>query len=241
MVVAFSVSLSAFGQGAKIVEPPKPDYVAGEKLRAQLLAQQPAESSLNGLLKLRDADGNRREIRVHLTTRVLTNGAWEAAYDAGGERPEKLTVRHSPSCPNVYSVEVGSGSPVELGGAKIFGSFAGSDFSPADLGLDFLHWPKQAIVGTGLQQGRPYKVLESTTTNASPNGYTRVRSRVDNETGGITQADAFDAKGKIKDFSLIGWRKVEGVWQLRGITIVDERKDSVTRLEFELTVKDAER
>jgi hypothetical protein len=80
--------------------------------------------------------------------------------------------------------------------------------------------------------------LESTATNAPPGGYARVRSRVDNETGGITHAEAFDAKGRVvKEFDVTSFKKVNGVWQLREMKMQSEPRDSVSRLEFELDVK----
>ena len=79
--------------------------------------------------------------------------------------------------------------------------FAGSDFWIADLGLEFFHWPEQKILKKEFRRGRGCMVLESTNPNPSTNGYSRVDSWIDKESGGIVQAKAYDAKGKLlKEF-----------------------------------------
>ena len=68
--------------------------------------------------------------------------------------------------------------------------FAGSDFLECDLGLEFFHWPAQKVLPktTSLKRGREYTLLESTNPNPTPNGYSRVLSWIDKESGGILAA-----------------------------------------------------
>ena len=114
-------------------------------------------------------------------------------------------------------------------------SFAGSDFWICDLGLEFFHWPQQKILPktTPLKRGRDYTLLEST--NPSTNGYSRVLSWIDKETGGILQAEAYDATGKLlKEFEPKSFKKVNGQWELQEMEIRNVQTGSRTRLEFDL-------
>ena len=115
--------------------------------------------------------------------------------------------------------------------------FAGSDFWLCDLGLEFFHWPDQKILPnpTSLTRGRSYSLLESTNPDPGTNGYSRVRSWIDKETGGILKAEAYDARGKLlKEFSPKSFKKVNGQWQLQEMEIDNVQTGSRTRLEFDL-------
>ena len=118
--------------------------------------------------------------------------------------------------------------------------FAGSDFRVADLGLEFFHWPEQKVLPntTNLKRGRAYTLLESTNPNSSTNGYSRVLSWIDKETGGILEAEAYDAKGKLlKEFAPKSFKKVNGQWELQEMEIRNVQTGSRTRLEFDLKKK----
>ena len=115
--------------------------------------------------------------------------------------------------------------------------FAGSDFWQCDLGLEFLHWPTQKILPktTNLKRGREYALLESTNPNPPTNGYARVLSWIDKESGGILAAEAYDANGKLlKEFEPKSFKKVNGQWELSEMEIRNVQTGSRTRLEFDL-------
>jgi len=115
--------------------------------------------------------------------------------------------------------------------------FAGSDFWQCDLGLEFFHWPAQKILPktTNLKRGREYTLLESTNPNPSTNGYSRVLSWIDKESGGILEAEAYDLNGKLlKDFAPKSFKKVNGQWELQEMEIRNVQTGSRTRLEFNL-------
>ncbi|HEX5398095.1 MAG TPA: outer membrane lipoprotein-sorting protein [Verrucomicrobiae bacterium] len=114
-------------------------------------------------------------------------------------------------------------------------AFAGSDFWICDLGLEFFHWPDQKILRGETMRTRFCKVLESTNPNPSTNGYSRVVSWIDNESLGIVQAKAYDAKGELlKDFYPKDVKKVDGQWQVGRLDIYNIQTGSHTRLEFDL-------
>lgn len=115
--------------------------------------------------------------------------------------------------------------------------FARSDFWQCDLGLEFFHWPAQKILpkSTNLKRGREYTLLESTNPNPTTNGYSRVLSWIDKESGGILEAEAYDFNGKLlKDFAPKSFKKVNGQWELQEMEIRNVQTGSRTRLEFDL-------
>ena len=115
--------------------------------------------------------------------------------------------------------------------------FANSDFWLCDLGLEFFHWPAQKVLpkSTNLKRGRAYTLLESTNPNPATNGYSRVLTWIDQESGGILEAEAYDYHGKLlKDFAPKSFKKVNGQWELSEMEIRNVQTGSRTRLEFDL-------
>ena len=115
-------------------------------------------------------------------------------------------------------------------------SFAGSDFSTGDLCLQFLNWPRQRILKPyEMRRGRSCKVLESVNPHPSPNGYSRVVSWIDNETLGIVQAKAYDAKGKLlKEFYPKDFKKVNGQWEVGEMEMINDQTGSRSWIKFDL-------
>ena len=67
--------------------------------------------------------------------------------------------------------------------------------------------------------------------------YARVVSWVDNESDGIVMAQSYNEFNKrLKEFEVQSFKKVEGVWQLKKMTIYDNLSDSRTTLEIDLEV-----
>ena len=217
--------------------------IQGRQLAQQLCDARPAENFTNtGILKIRDGSGKRFEPSVMVETTAETNG-WRTLYsavlDLGKDRFEqKLFVTHSAGRPNRYhSAEQNLAGHFEkdLSGSEAVIPFANSDFWLCDLGLEFFHWPAQKVLPktTTLRRGREYTLLEST--NPSTNGYSRVRSWIDKETGGILEAEAYDAQGRLlKDFAPKSFKKVNGQWELLEMEIRNVQTGSRTRLEFDL-------
>ena len=114
--------------------------------------------------------------------------------------------------------------------------FAGTDFWLTDLGLEFLHWPQQRLVKDAkitMRLGRPCKVLESTNPRPVEGVYGRVISWIDSELGNLIYAEAYDVQNKrYKVFSLNGFKKVNGRWQVKDMVLRDDKADSRTHLEF---------
>ena len=112
---------------------------------------------------------------------------------------------------------------------------AGSDFSLADLGLEFLHWPQQQRLPDETRLGQACYVLESC--NPAGRQIVRVKSDIDQETGGLLIATAYDANGRVvKEFSLHGssFKKVNGHWRLEKMEIRNHKLHSQTELKFDI-------
>jgi hypothetical protein len=234
----------------------------GRRLAQQLLEQLPAENMTNtGVLKVRDQNGIKTNLPVRFETFTgLTN--WQAIYTVSfvhydnsnnfGWKGEILTVAHASNQLNRYEEsfaftygdkimgQVASVGPNGKHTRILFGEetmtpFARSDFWIADLGLEFFHWPDQKILKHEMRRGRACKVLESTNPDPATNGYSRVVSWIDNESGGIVQAEAYDVNNKLlKEFAPKSFKKVNGQWELQEMEIRNVQTGSRTRLEFDL-------
>jgi hypothetical protein len=122
-----------------------------------------------------------------------------------------------------------------LSGNDLLHPFAHSDFWIADLGLEFFHWPEQKTLKKETRKTRSCNVLESTNPNPSTNNYSRVVSWIDEESGGIVHAEAFDAQNKLlKEFDPKSFKKVNGQWELQEMQIRNVQTASRSRIEFDL-------
>jgi hypothetical protein len=224
--------------------------IQGRQLAQQLLEQRPATNlNQNGILKIRDKQGTATSIFASFET-IVTADDWQTIYEAkptiNGVPHTRLKIIHKNGKSNRYSlmeddehglVNIRPLFSINLDGNQTMIPFAKSDFWIADLGLEFFHWPAQKVLPkpTNLVRGREYTLLESTNPNPSTNGYSRVLSWIDKETGGPLQAEAYDANGRLlKEFAPKSFKKVNGQWELQEMEIRNVQTGSRTRLEFDL-------
>ena len=212
----------------------------GRNLAQQLLEQIPATNFVqNGIFAIRDGKGNRSEIPFRFQTSV-TSTIWSTTYETISESNHvSLVVIHETGKANRY--ELYNGAPLALALPKFLAGnetmipFANSDFWIADLGLEFFHWPEQKILKKENRRSRACEVLESTNPEPSTNGYSRVVSWIDEESGGIVHAEAFDAHNKLlKEFDPKSFKKVNGQWELQEMEIRNVQTGSRSRIEFDL-------
>jgi hypothetical protein len=224
--------------------------IQGRKLARQLCDARPAENFTNiGILKIRDGKGETSEIPIKFEA-IVTETNWTSIYEKMLPTNEtgfsKLIVMHDGSNSNEYRMTMSFAGKPELHYTKDRSdfvatlSFAG-DFSVADLGLGFFHWPEQKILKREFRRNCGCAVLESTNPNLSSNNafppipYSRVVSWIDEESGGIVHAEAFDAQNKLlKEFDPKSFKKVNGQWELQEMEIRNVQTGSRTRLEFDL-------
>jgi hypothetical protein len=225
--------------------------IQGRQLAQQLSDSPPAENSTNtGFLKIRDARGKHIEIPVMFAV-IITETNWASVFegiDTNLASGEKLRIIHQKSQPSQYAVAHVCQAGETFFSLDIWGvgalsekettmPFSQSDFWLCDLGLEFFHWPAQKVLPkpTNLVRGREYTLLESTNPNPSTNGYSRVLSWIDKETGGPLQAEAYDANGRLlKEFAPKSFKKANGQWELQEMEIRNVQTGSRTRLEFDL-------
>jgi hypothetical protein len=223
----------------------------GQLLVQKILAQWPITNTTNtGRLKIRDGQDNHFEYSLVCQT-LVTAADWRTFYEARGTNGTfQLLVIHSLDRPNAYfyrtnvtdSVPVLGDLPVlghlfrdqSVSGPALVAGFAGSDFSPDDLGLEFLHWPQQKALKNVTHRSRGCTILESTNPNPIPGGYSRVTSWIDDETLGIVEACAYDANGKLlKDFYPKKFRKVNGQYQVETLIMENSQADSRSEIDFD--------
>ena len=219
-------------------------------LVSEMLAQQPDQNTTNtGRVTIRDATGRERNIPVRFEITSTPTG-WESAYEtlpsASAPGGTRLRVIHSGEQPNRYELVNPEGNGAtnavarQLGQDQIMVPFAGSDFWIADLGLEFLHWPKQRLLQKNtIRHHKACHILESLNPAPVPGGYTKVVSWIMIERPhGILHADAYDARGeRIKQFDPKNIEKVQGEYQLEAMEMSGGKADTRTVIEFDLPRK----
>jgi len=215
----------------------------GEELAKQLRSTPPWENSeVHGTNII---SRNKTTIQVPIVCKVeLKDQTWITEYKTSATTnlgAQLLSIIHSSNAPNEYlfarapSPTAALPEPSRIPPADADIPFAGSDFSLSDLGLEFLHWPQQRRLRDQTRLGRACYVLESR--NSAQHGIVRVLSYIDQETGGLLIATAYDAGSNVvKEFSLHGssFIKVHGHWRLEKMQIHDYKAHSQTELKFDV-------
>ena len=206
---------------------------AGRALAQQLLSLKPEASFTNiGKLVIRGPKKQRREVNYQCLV-VVTETNWTSFYSAshGTNVLPGFSVEHRDGTANSYFDDRTN----LLNATQIAESFAGSDFSFADLGLEFFHWPNQRVVKWEMKRSFGCKVLESKNSELPARMYSRVVSWIHTETGGLIQAEAYDARGKLlKEFRPTETEKVNGRHELKEMEIENVQAGTRTTLVFEL-------
>ena len=219
---------------------------AGRELAAQLRSMRPPEDAKwRGTLKIRHHGQATFSVPIMCeTTAPPGQSDWSVMYlasstAAGGAR--KLTVIHSVSGPNQYILATAPvpdaplDPPKTLAAAQADIPLAGSDFWLSDLGFEFYHWPEQRRLKGEMRRGKPCYVLESVNPHPLPEGYSRVVSWVERESGAPIQAEAYGADGKLlKEFALGSVKKVNDRWELKDLEISNRKTGSRTHLVCDL-------
>lgn len=221
-----------------------PDAAAGQALAADLCALTPEEPvEMTGKISLRQRGQPPREIPF-LFRVIPGQPQWTSLYQtlAGDANapPRQWLIQRTSGGTNTYLLlnpQPGvSNSPPPHAPIAPTESFAGSDFLLGDLGLEFLHWRDQKLLRKEMTMSRPCRVLESRPGPGDASlGYSRVVAWIDNETGGILRAQAYDAAGKLlKEFELNSFKKVAGQYRLEEMEMRNVQTRSRTRLIFDV-------
>jgi YD repeat-containing protein len=230
--------------------------IKGQELARQLRESKPTENLTNsGVLQIRNSKGETTKVPMDCFV-FVTQTNWVNFYKAsrfeGSVHSEStgytdsftrefpIEITHFQDRLSIYKFKFPS--PEQSGLlTNLYAPFADSDFWLCDLGLEFFHWPEQKILKKEVKRSRGCSVLESTNPNlASTNTvlpilYSRVVSWIDNDGGGIVQAFAYDAQGKLlKEFYPNSVKKVNGQYQVSEMEMDNVQTGSRTRLEFDL-------
>jgi hypothetical protein len=242
LLLAVLILFFAVGATAETTNALSKAEIEGRELAQQLCDARPAESFTNtGVFEIRDGKGNRTNYPVKFAVIVEATN-WSCIYDAT-QKPKSdqpifvyiLSITHSEREPNDYITFADHGLGASISNTETMFPFRHSDFWLADLGLEFFHWPQQKILKREVRRSRGCAVLESTNPNPSTNGYSRVVSWIDSESGGIVHAETYDFKNKLlKEFDPKSFKKVNGQWELQEMEIRNVQTGSRTRLEFDL-------
>lgn len=233
LLLSFIFTLTVCAQ--KQIQPPPgylpPEQAAkeGRQLVTRILAEKPPENATNtGMMTIRGSKNRRTRIPIKFEV-IVAQANWLSRYQAG---TVDATVVHDDSQPNEYRLRAPDSSESTLTGDQAWMPFAGSDFSIADLGLEFLHWPDQYLVKKEMRRSRSCNVLESVNPRPVPGAYSRVVSWLDIEsTNGIIFAEAYDLQGKkLKQF--IPKKVIHG--QLAEMEIDNVQSDSRTTVDFDV-------
>lgn len=240
--IALVLLATATRLAAGATNDPATALAEGHELARQLCELRPAENFTNAsTLIVRPGKGRKWEIPLRTVT-TLTDTNWTAVYETlpgtNGGIVQRLAVTHHGFAPNGYDFggaqtnSVSDGREAAERGLSWI-PFANSDFWVVDLGLEFLHWPGQKLLKKELKKGQSCAVLESRIAEPAANGYSRVVSWVDIDTGGIVLAQAYDAKGKLlKEFELKEAEKVNGQWKISEFQMRNVQTGSRTTLKF---------
>ncbi|HEX4349112.1 MAG TPA: outer membrane lipoprotein-sorting protein [Verrucomicrobiae bacterium] len=206
----------------------------------KILAQRPSNNFTNtGTLYIQGGDGPRKKLPVTCET-IAGETHWQSRYEArlstNSTDVTTLLVTHEGTDTNHYeSDENGGKASAEIGSTQIAVPFAGSDFWLCDLGLEFFHWPQQKVLKKEFHRQCACMVLESTNPNPAPGGYSRVVCWIDEDSLGIVEAYAYDAKGnKLKNFYPKNFEKVNGQYQLQSMVMENVQTGSKSVMEFDL-------
>lgn len=246
--LAFAAAFFSLTSGAGVAQPksvennspPLPPAEGRRQARELLqnLLQIRPESNMTEtlIMKIRSRDDKESRVPVRFEI-VCTPTNFLNIYQTTGAGPGmKLTIAHTVGKPNEYWLsQPGDAPPRKLTPGELSLPFAGSDFTAADLGLEFLHWPEQRVLRNQMRRYVFCNVLESINPHPAEGGYAKVISCIGANRPGelvLVDAEARDAKGKLlKHFQPNKLERVNGVQELEEIEM-STRTGTRTKIEF---------
>lgn len=116
--------------------------------------------------------------------------------------------------------EIVSGETERVTPARFDEMVRGSDISYEDLAMKFLYWPNPTVEGTQTMLLRKCWRIRTEPPAKTESQYGRVVLWIDQESGALMQAEAFDERGKFaRRFKVISGQKVGGTWMLKSMRI----------------------
>jgi hypothetical protein len=216
-------------------EDPLPDGKAVlQSVRRQMEGQ---GLDASGELQIRNADGEiERTMRIRFT---LDWGAEPPSAvfdlaDAFGSPVARATIRRPAGKPAETTYE--SGDPLRPGPVpNPFDAVAGTDFTWADLTLDFLWWPGGRTCYNEMKLGRLCHVVVVPAPETGAGGPAAMKLWIDAEARALLQAEALDARGRgLRRLSVRSLKKTEeGDWLVKDFDMIHHATGRRTTLTFE--------
>ena len=216
---------------------PVPKDVAGQKAMGVALANSLRgirlvnQEEIKGNLRIRKPRGSRENVPV--TFRAKIDGA--AQVETFITPKGTLQIRKTAGKPNEYIYTPPNSKEAKpMSGEELNKLFAGSDFTLGDLGLEFLQWPNQQVIGRASRLRETCNVLLSKPAKPLPGGYTHVKSWVEIHNRALLCVEAYRDKQRVKLFQAKSFKKLEGEWQLRELELRNDETDARTQIQFDL-------
>ena len=232
----FSAALAQAADKAKPL-PPVPTDIAGQKAMGAALAESLRgmrlvnQDEIKGTLRIRKPRGKRENVPVTFRAKADGTAQVETFETARGT----LHIRKTPGKPNEYiftAPDAKEGKKME--GAELNQLFAGSDFTLGDLGLEFLQWPNQQVIGRASRLRETCNVLLSKPAKVLPGGYSHVKCWVEIHNRALLCVEAYRGTKRVKLFQAKSFKKLEGEWQLRELELRNDVTDARTQIQFDL-------
>ena len=111
--------------------------------------------------------------------------------------------------------------------------FIGSAFTAEDLGLGFLGWKSQELLGLDTHRDRNCWRIVSRPAKSDRSAYDRVDCWIDQEYFALLRAVARDAAGNaLREFDVRSFQKLENVWMLKRLDLSAPPLGVVSRLDI---------
>jgi hypothetical protein len=152
----------------------------------------------------------------------------------GTPAARRLLIQNGPQ-PAVWQLSPGAAQPELLGGRSLLQPMiAGTDLTPFDLQMPFIHWPDFVYEGLTRFRGRPAHVFllrpppEFATGNPELRG---VRVQLDSQFNALVQVELLGAGDLVtKTTTVVDLKKVADQWIVKTIDVRDEVTRDKTRL-----------
>lgn len=217
--------------------PPVPKDIAAQKAMGVALAESLRgmrlvnRDEIKGNLRIRKPLGKRENVPVTFRAKADGTAQVETFETAKGT----LQIRKAPGKPNEYffiAPKAKEGKKME--GAELNQVFAGSDFTLGDLGLEFLQWPNQQVIGRASRLRETCNILLSKPEKVLPGGYSYMKCWVEIHNRALLCVEAYRGTKRVKLFQAKSFKKLEGEWQLRELELRNEVTDARTQIQFDL-------
>ena len=153
--------------------------INGEDLALSIRNSIPSENiSINASMEVTLKNRKRLKTALTIETKLLGKDEFLTIYKTKLEKNfTTWEIRRKIGHPNKYNIEQPKNDAEKK--QNLYIELAGSSFTLADFGLEFLHWPNQKTIRKQRRKSRLCNVLESKPAKAIKVEYSRVHSWVD--------------------------------------------------------------